>query len=317
MKFLSWIKNKLFNGEKKQLHNYYSRYCKYAFIDNLCNSYEQYEASITRLYHTVEKGLSYEDYRPGFGKENINTLISSMNNYSKKYDINAMFYKTGLSVLYQYIKKNNEYEYYDIEIEKKIKELPGEPNNAGGVIEIKNIYVKNKQMNYKELMKSRHSIRHFTKLDVDINLIENALKIAQYTPSACNRQGWNTYIISDKEKMKRVLKNQNGNRGFGEEINKLLLITFDLRYSNRHREIFQAYIDGGMYAANILNALFYEGIGAVPLSASLTKEQEKNIRIILDINEAEVFILFVGLGNYPETCLTTCSERRNIRYRLI
>lgn len=106
-----------------------------------------------------------------------------------------------------------------------------------------------------------------------------------------------------------VLKNQNGNRGFGHEIDKLLLVTVDLRFFNRDREIFQAYIDGGMYAMSLINSLHYECIGTIPLSGSLTQNQDTNVRKILNLDEAEIIIIFIGVGNYPEKCQTTKSIR--------
>ena len=163
------------------------------------------------------------------------------------------------------------------------------------------------------MVKSRHSIRHFDAEPVDINVLKEAIRLAQFTPSACNRQGWKTRIIADKEKIKLILENQNGNRGFGQEIDKLLIVTADLRSQQKSRELFQAFIDGGMYAESILNSLFYYGIGAVPLSASLTPLQEKVVRETGNINDAEVLILIIGVGNYPNgSFLTTRSERKPI-----
>ena len=136
-------------------------------------------------------------------------------------------------------------------------------------------------------------------------------------PSACNRQGWKTYIIQDKDMLEKVLKNQNGNRGFGQEFDKLLLVVGDLRCFIRDREVCQVYIDGGMYAMRVLDSLYYEKIASVPLSASLTKEQEENVRRLLKIDPAEVLIMFIGIGNYPDECQTTKSERKPADYTIV
>ncbi len=293
------------------LKNYNKRFRKYAFTDCKCDSFEQFEASITRLYHTIEKGLTYENYRAGFGKSNIERLVLSLEQYvDRGYDKEAFCYRTALSCLNRYIEKNKDYGYVDIELERRVSGLPGKENGKGGTIAVSNPE-NSKSMNFKELVTTRHSIRHFSDEPVDLALLNKAVSLAQYTPSACNRQGWRTYIISDKDKISEILENQNGNRGFGHEIDKLLLICSDLRAQQRNREIFQAFIDGGMYAQNIINSLFYYGICSVPLSAALTDEQEINVRNILDISDAEVLILFIGVGNYPkERVITTRSERR-------
>ena len=191
-----------------------------------------------------------------------------------------------------------------------MEKLPGFPNDEGGILEFRPADVEQmRSMDYQDFAKSRHSIRHFSEIPVELEKVKDAIKLAQLTPSACNRQGWRTRIIADKSVLENVLKNQNGNRGFGQEIDKLLLVTADLRYFNSDREVFQAYIDGGMYAMSLINSLHYECIGTIPLSGSLTEKQDANVRSILRLDDAEVITLFIGIGNYPEKCQTTKSIR--------
>lgn len=291
---------------------YKSKFFRFSFVDLKCSSLEQFEASITRLYHTVEKGLSYEKYRAGFGKDTVQNLVSSLQQYiDHGYTTDAFFYTAALSCLYEYIDKNKEYGYIDRKLEEKVKNIPGSNIHNGGAISI-SAPDNPELMTYDTLVKSRHSIRHFSSSHVDKKLIKEAVELAQYTPSACNRQGWRTRIVSDKSIVKEILSNQNGNRGFGEEIDKILVITADLRYQQRSRELFQAYIDGGMYAESVLNSLFFKGIGTIPLSAALTPRQEARVRKSIGLDDAEVLILFIGIGNYPQgTFLTTMSKRKN------
>ena len=297
---------------------YLSRYKKYTFNGIIGQDYNQYEAIITRLYHTIEKGLSYTDYRPGFGVGNVQKLIQAMENYiNDGYSEDAFFYRTALSTLEFYINKNKIYKHIDNDLEKKIESLKGKSNGKGGSLKITPLSKETiQQQPYDKFVCDRHSMRHFSKAPVDINDIKNALIIAQQTPSACNRQGWRSIVISNKEIMEKVLNNQNGNEGFGNEFDKLILIVSDLRYFNRDRELFQAYIDGGMYAQSVLNSLHFQHIATVPLSASLSMKQEENIRKLLKLNGSEVLVMFIGIGNYPDECLTTMSTRRkpNIVY---
>lgn len=300
------------------LIKYYKLFKKMSFVDCQCRSRTQFDASITRLYHTIEKGLSYENYRPGFGKENVEKLIESLEQYAEKgYDITVFFYETALSCLKAYIQKNKAHGYEDLKLEERIYNLPGKANECGGTI-IVSAPKHPELLTYSQLITSRHSIRHFSNLPVDIGVLEEAIELAQFTPSACNRQGWKTRIIADIQKIKTILANQNGNRGFGQEIDKILVITADLRTQQRDREIFQAFIDGGMYAECVLNSLYCKGVGSVPLSASLTPEQDKNIRIAIGMDDAEIFILFIGVGNYPDgEFVTTRSERKPINVEVI
>lgn len=306
------------NSLRKRFHSYFKNFKKYSFVDGENVSFEQYEASIIRQYHIIEKGLSYENYRAGFGRNNIEKLLFTLEQYTSKFDdVSSFSYRTAISCLDAYIKKNREFGLNDIEIEERFHRLQGEANNLGGVIAVSKPK-DNSRLSFEELLKARHSIRHFSDVPVDIVLLIESVKLAQYTPSACNRQGWKTRIVADKDKISTILANQNGNRGFGQEIDKLLIITADLRAQQRNRELFQAFIDGGMYATNVLNALFAKGIGSVPLSAALTPKQEDNIRRLIKISDAEVLILFIGVGNYPEgEILTTRSERKTINVEVM
>ena len=297
--------------ENKTFGKYRKKFYKYTFIVDDCESYEQYEASITRVYHTIEKGLSYVNYRAGFGKNNINILLKLMENYAKKYDTTAFFYETALSVLNAYTEKNATYNHIDRELNQRIAKLPGHANDKGGIVQFTPLTAERmKTVNYENMVVERHSIRSFSDEPVPVERLLEALCLAQYTPSACNRQGWKTRIVADKEIVMKVLKNQNGNNGFTEQIDKVLVVTADLRYFNRDREIHQAFIDGGMYAMRVLDSLNYKGIATIPLSASLREDQERNIREYLKIHDAEEFILIIGVGNYPTQCQTTRSERK-------
>lgn len=314
-----WQKISPYFSVNKQSNNYLRKFKKYAFYGNKCKDEKQYEAVITRWCHTIEKGLSYLNYRAGFGEKNIDALLEAMENYIMDgYSQDAFFFRTALCTLNVYIQKNKEYGLFNIELEKRIHNLGGIPNNVGGIIKfIPKSPNEIKTMGYKEFFLDRHSLRHFSNEKIEINHVKSAIELAQHTPSACNRQGWRTRVINNKKIIQDVLLNQNGNKGFGHEFDKLLVITSDIRYFNRDREIFQAFIDGGMYAQSVLNALHYEHIASVPLSASLNDRQEKNIRSILNLYEAEILILLIGLGNYPNECQTARSERKNAEIEII
>lgn len=297
---------------QRQYETYLKKYNRYTFSGNMCSNYQQYEAHITKLYHAIEKGLSYQNYRAGFGKDNIERLIQLMECYAQEYDVTAYFYETALSTLYAYVAKNKEHGLVDLELEEKLIGLRGKPNADGGVVTLSPYSADEvKRLGFEAFFKDRHSIRTYSTDPVALDRIKRAISLAQHTPSACNRQGWHARIVESRDVIKEVLSNQNGNRGFGESVDKLIVITGDLRYFNRSRELHQVYIDGGMYAMNILHALHYEHIASVPLSAALTAPQEVNIRRCLKLDDAEVLIMYIGVGNYPDgEAVTTRSARR-------
>ena len=300
-------------------HKYSQLYSKRAFYAVVCNSEKQYEALITCYYHAIEKGLSYINYRPGFGKDTVASLLETMEGYlSKGYDPEGFCFSTAVSVLKKYVEKNEEYGIEDLILEEKIRNLGIEGNDKGGVLRFDPLVIDEiQQLDYKSFVNSRRSIRTFSEESVDIGVLKKAIQLAQKTPSSCNRQPWQTIIVCDMSRVKQILENQNGNAGFGDKIEKLLLITVDLECFNAYEELFQPYIDGGMYALSVLNALHYYGIASIPLSAALSDRQEKMIRKYAKMSESEKLILIIGVGKYPEFCITPRSERHEANIRLV
>jgi hypothetical protein len=77
-----------------QMNKYRKRFEKYSFKDTNCEDLSQFEACITKLYHSIEKGLSYPDYKPGFGRGNITALIDLLKRYiANGYDFNRHCYR--------------------------------------------------------------------------------------------------------------------------------------------------------------------------------------------------------------------------------
>ena len=74
---------KIFFPPKDPAKQYYKRARQYSFSSDACKDEHQYEALITKLYHAVEKGLSYENYRAGFGRGNIEQLMILLEQYSE------------------------------------------------------------------------------------------------------------------------------------------------------------------------------------------------------------------------------------------
>lgn len=303
---------------KKVVRNDIKRFKKHSFSSGKFN-YSQLEGKLTKEYHSLEKGLSYNNLRLGFGKQVLQNIIQLMKQYREQgFPTDTHVYQTALSNLNEYIKIHQENNYDVSELNDTFNELKGqsEYTDTGGVKLIsKDEVLKKSKENFKEFSLSRHSVRDYSEEPVSYEVIEQALNLASNTPSACNRQPWRVRVVESPELKKFIQNNQNGNRGFGDYIDKFLIITSDVHYYERSRERNQANIDGGMYAMNLLYALHYYEVATIPLSASLTIKQESNLREKFKISDAENFIMFLGVGNYTEEFKVPKSHRRPITYK--
>lgn len=309
-----WIKEKRMKKLLKQDHE---RFLKYSFGKEKLN-YSQLEARLTKEYHSIEKGLSYKNLRLGFGKQVLQNVIDLMIEYRRQgHTLEAEVYQTALSNLKKYIDIHEENNYDVSELKETFRTLEKGVNygETGGVYcETRKEVEEKSKGDFETFSLSRHSVRDYSGKSVSYDILEDVFQLANHTPSACNRQSWKVRVVENSKLKKEIQKNQNGNRGFGDYIDKFIIITGDVQYYDRLRERNQANIDGGMYAMNLLYALHYYNIAAVPLSASLSLIQEKNLRKTFEIPDSENFIMFIGIGNYVEEFKVPKSDRRKVKY---
>lgn len=268
---------------------------------------------IIREYHVIEKGLTMPERRLGFGKDRIISLCNICIRYIKMYKTDEPQLQHAISVLLEY-KKLHETEHFllDKEILDAIAKVESYNIHTGASQQLtfsKEEYFASINKDFVRFSNSRKSIRNFTSEPISQSQIIHALELARNTPSACNRQSWRTYVYSDKELIKQILEIQGGNRGFGHLTNKLIIICGEVGMFCGQAERNEVFIDGGMYAMNLLYALHYNKIGACILNCSTTVEKDTLLRKYVSIKPSEVFIAMIACGNPPDTFSVPISKR--------
>ncbi len=161
-------------------------------------------------------------------------------------------------------------------------------------------------------MRSRHSVRQFAPDPVDPDEVAQAVALARHTPSVCNRQNWRAHAFSGPDDVRRLLEHQNGNRGFGDQVPIVLLLTADLEGFTDEPERHQAWLDGGMFAMSVVNALHARGLGTCCLNLCHGAWHEARIRFTADIPDSEILLMLVAVGHYPERLPVAWSERKPV-----
>ena len=299
----------------KLLKLYYSDYKKYsksAFYINEKQSFENLIARITFYYHSIEKGLSYPNLKTGFGKKVIDKLLAALKEYKKSnYPKDNTRYQTGISTLNTYINLHRELG-YDVEyLDKQLKDLNYELKKCiGGSTKYNGVDIlKYKNGNFAMLATSRISVRNFGETPVKLDKINEAINIAMKTPSVCNRQPWNVYVIKNKTKISEILINQGGFKFENSNIDALIAVTANNFFMSSELERNQGFIDGGLFSMSLTYALEYLGVATCLLNAALTQVADKKIRNLLDVPYNENFVLFIALGSYPDNWSSPKSQR--------
>lgn len=150
---------------------------------------------------------------------------------------------------------------------------------------------------------SRHSIREFRPEKVRKDILHHAIELSRKTPSACNRQPWHVYHITDTDKIQLALSHQSGNRGFGHLVHNLLVICSDIRAFNPGSERYQHWIDGGMYSMSLIYTLHSLGISSCCLNWSTQGNIDKKFRATfpeIDNSHTIIMMLAIGLAEHEQ-----------------
>lgn len=276
----------------------------------------QYEAAITESYHSLEKGLSMSERRPGFGENVAASLLRSINAYRKcGFNENALPFQSALNSLSAYIdyRRDDGTTIAPLVLTEWEKLSQQKQNYPPAIIQKKKsdiVYASG--LPFEEFCMGRHSVRNYSNVPVDETLIVKAINISRFSPSACNRQPARVYSIRDKVDMARVLELQGGNRGFGHMADCVLIVTADLQAFGGPRERNEAYIDGGMFAMSLLYALHHLQIGACALNWCAQPTVDRQLRQLVPIPDSEVVVLLVTVGQLPESFSVANSQRKDV-----
>lgn len=301
---------------RKMYRNDMYRYLKYSRTYGVDNP-TKLIGSIILQYHVIEKGLTMPETKLGFGKEKVISLCKDCLKFISKYGQEDEQVIHAIQVIREYenYHRVNNFvidEEISLSIMKIKNSLKGEVEMSSQLKTSKTDYFKNVDSSFHDFSNSRSTIRDFSNEEISISRIEKSLELARNTPSACNRQCWRTYVYTEKQTITRLLEAQGGNRGFGHLTNKLILITGELGLFCNTNERNQVFIDGGMYAMNLLYALHSYEIGACILNCSFDFDKEQEIKKFSGVAESQVLIAMIACGIPPDYFKIANSPRYNL-----
>lgn len=273
------------------------------------------EAKIVKLMHSIEKGLCVKNMRYGFGYQKIKALYDLIIKNANKYDLSVVI-SMASDALGEYCDVHEKAGYSAQEFKEiqqmyaEIRKIAGDTEGKIGGTQI--VYKSECEFNAEEISRlfySRHSVRDFTGEPVPFDLVEKAVKMAQTSPSACNRQAVRVYCIDSKKFLEDINNNLEGIGGFAEEVDKFLLICGKMS-AYEEKEYKQFIVSASMFAGYLSLALHSLGIGGCVVQRPLrtTKEwvdfREKN-----NIPADEHMVCMIAIGNLKEETKVPVSHR--------
>lgn len=269
------------------------------------NDKKELESWILQDKHRIEKAFSLPSPRFGFGEVVIRRLSKNLSLYCSKFSKDNIFY-IGVGALKAYKEFHLQSsvdlpDFFSDEVKRfSIEDFENTQCNQVGYTGLDDVAGIEK-LEFQKFSMKRKSCRNYNtskSATIDDALLKEVLKIAITAPSVCNRQHWHVHFFKS-DKKDTILKYQNGNTGFTENIPMLALVTSDLRSFYSANERNQGYTDGGLFSMNLMYAMQAYGIASCPLNWCSSYLNERKFRAHNFIPKNEIVIMAIAFG-YPE-----------------
>lgn len=293
------------------------RYWKHSFTCG-AKGQENLRARIAIGLHFLEYSMSLRSSEPGHSKDKAYQLVADLRTYIDHCGHDATT-EIALNALASYAAFNARGGAALPDIEAELAALRGDRalGLRGGTEEVTAEEIRrHAPADFLAFARSRHSIRQYADGPVDHEKIARAVQVAQQSPSSCNRQTCRAWIWTESDLRRRVLALQVGNRGFGEQLGGIAVVTSDLAHWETAAERYQGWVDGGMFAMSLAYGLHAEGLGAIMLNWSVTRERDRALRALTGIPDSSLVITMIGFGNLPDRLSVPVSQRKPLDYAL-
>ena len=276
---------------------------------------EETLSKLVILGHSIEKGLASRNFRPGFGQSKLTDIIKLCNKYLDTWEDrpSRLAYVIGILKEYEYVNINNNFS-LPSEMKTSLDKLYDRFMPAGipETMEVtRDLFFRDVPFDFAGFAASRHSVRDFTGDPINPESMQQAFRLAQTAPSACNRQSTRVYCIYSKTLRTEVALMQNNGPGFVEMGNPILVIASELQDWGAGEQWYGCYIDAGIYIMNLLYSLHSQKIAAIPLNWYATLEKNKRIHTLLNIPESQIVVAVIACGQAEEHFKLVTSERRD------
>ena len=273
-------------------------------------------AEIVMSYHVIEKGLTMPRRRLGFGHDAVLHLMWLVDGFERDFGCREKMVNHAVGVIKEYLVMH-EAAGFDFSQDEPFwarvrtfcdghKEIP----SCKQLHITADEFFAHVKAPFPEFAASRHTCRHYAGV-LPLETVKKAVELAMTAPSACNRQHVRVHCVSSHEKRDVIYTLQNGNRGFGHDADKLLVITSDLNCLRWHEERNDIYTNAGMFMMNLCYALHYYKVAHCILNWSVGPESDKKMHSLLGIPDNERIAALMACGPMPTEADIAASPRKD------
>ena len=220
----------------------------------------------------------------------------------------------GAVKAYLYFHKENNFSNENIEnIEvqyEKLKSYVGDLDGLyGGYMKLYSADFDFSLSDVEKLFSSRHSVREFSGEPISDEAIFHAVEMAQFCPSACNRQCTRVYCVGRDKFLNDIGSDLNGIGGFADAADRFLLITAkQMAYGLGEKNRF--IVSASIFAGYLALSLYANNIAACTVQRPLTKNlQWDAFKAANNIADDEQIVVMFAIGRYKESTKVPVSKR--------
>lgn len=282
-----------------------NRFLRYSSSSDINPNPAALAAFLTSASHSLEKGLTMEVPRAGFGQSKIPAIFAAIDELERTGN-DTIVTRGARGCIRDYVHFHDHRNLpLPVHLEARLRayatahgasDLPG-----GSHTLTRRDVVDATDFDYDHFIGTRRSVRHFTGGPVSPQDIQTAVTRALRSPRVCNRESRRVYAAYDPALRDHVLRFHHGNRGFGHRLGAVLVVTVDLREFDMIGERNQGWIDGGLFAMSLMYALHAARLGTCPLNWSEDCEHDQAFRDNFNIPDYEVIITLIGVGHIPDS----------------
>lgn len=165
---------------------------------------------------------------------------------------------------------------------------------------------------FTRLCHARRSCRWFEDRSISMKTVRAAMSAALQAPSACNRQPFDFYAVTDKRCIAEIVALPLGTKGFGADLPCLIAVVGDLSAFSEPRDRHLIYIDSSLAVMSFMLALTSAGLASVPINWPDLPHNHEELRRILGLAPWQVPIMLIGLGYPDPDGMIAYSEKRRV-----
>lgn len=274
-------------------------------------------ARIIMAYHVLEKGLTMPHRHLDFGHAAVLGLIERIEEFERKFGVAEEQVSHAIGCVKEYYELHASSAFDMSRDESYWEKIRTFCENRSRVAPARQIEMTREEFfayndsPFPVFAASRHTSRHYDGA-IEIEEIKKAVQLAMTAPSACNRQFVKVYCVSNHEIRDRILALQNGNRGFGHDADKLLVVTADLCGNRWPEERNDLYTNAGIFTMNLCYSLHYHKIAHCILNWSVPPENDLAAHKVLGLPPNELIAVILSCGRAPESFQIASSPRKSI-----